>query len=321
MDTEKRRITLDCRVDSYRSGWTVVEFLSHRFRYHPSERWVRRVSDGRVLVNGTAVTPDDRVCENDVVSYTILHNEPEVDSRYDVIHEDNDILAVSKSGHLPVHAGGPYIKNTLIAALKNRYGDHVNLAHRLDRETSGLVVVTKSPEAARGMARMFANGEVSKAYVAIVHGRVSRAEFQVDAAIGKTGGGTAVTGLQEGMRGIGSDLDLRRSAPRRRVDFVSGKPARTTFRVRGYGARITVLEARPLSGRTNQIRVHLHHIGHALVGDKVYGDPARDAALGTFERHALHCGSLAFNHPVTGVPIRLRADTPDDLVGLIRREL
>jgi 23S rRNA-/tRNA-specific pseudouridylate synthase len=361
---KKQEFTLDCKVDSYRAGWTVVEFLSHRFRYHPAERWAHRVEDGRVQVNGSNVVVDHIVHERDVVTYSFLHNEPPVDMNYDVVYEDDDMLVVSKSGNLPVHACGVYIKSTLITHIKNTRGEHINLAHRLDRETSGLVVMSKNVAAARELGRMFAKGEVEKTYLAAVHGLVADNEFVVDAPIGKADDLVPMTGARETMRGIDSDLneDLPRFVPRRVVDFERGKPAVTSFRVlrRNDGDAIagcgglTLLEARPHSGRTNQIRVHLHHAGYPIVGDKVYGpkvdavasslpggaavdsvdaDPAGpladrgatrpgviDANLAGLTRHALHCRSLSFLHPTTGEPLVLTAPVPVDLRSFVSDE-
>ena len=114
----KKQITLTCEVDSYRSGWTIVEFLAHRFKYHTAEGWEKRVNDSWVKVNDGDVDVDARVEKGDAIQYTIWHAEPDVDFSYDVLHEDDDMLAVSKSGNIPVHACGVFIANTLIAKLK-----------------------------------------------------------------------------------------------------------------------------------------------------------------------------------------------------------
>jgi 23S rRNA-/tRNA-specific pseudouridylate synthase len=222
MCAEKKKITLACEVDSYRSGWTIVRFLSHRFKYHPPERWTARVRDGFVQVNGRDVSTDQIVTKGDVVTYTIFHAEPEVDFRYDVIYEDEYLLAISKSGNIPVHACGVYIRNTLIATLKNVYGENLNLAHRLDRETSGLTLLTKDPDTSRTLGRMFASGEVSKVYAAVVHGVVHEASFEVDAPIGKTM--EEFSARFHGESESDGDLaeDRPRYVPRRCVDFEHG---------------------------------------------------------------------------------------------------
>lgn len=323
MSTKGDKITLTCEVDSYRSGWTIVRFLSHRFKYHTPERWTRRVNDGQVLVNGERVVPDSAVKKGDAVAYTIHHTEPEVDFRYDVIYEDDNLLAISKSGNIPVHACGVYIRNTLIASLKNVYGEDLNLAHRLDRETSGLTLLTKNTETARVLGKMFAEGAVGKVYAAVVHGLVRERSFEVDAPIGRVmeplpprSGETLDSDLAE---------DLPRYVPRRRVDFERGKAAVTRFEVERHIGGCTLLKAVPLSGRTNQIRVHLDHIGHPIVGDKVYekksaGRGAVDdghAGKPPIDRHALHCRELRFAHPVTGRLLHLTAPYPDDFARLI----
>lgn len=312
MDT-KERMTLTCEVDSYRSGWTVVEFLAHRFKYHTAERWRERVSDNFVRVNDADVHPDHVVSKGDRVAYTIWHRDPPVDPRFDVLYEDGDILAVAKSGNLPVHACGVYLRSTLIALVKNRYGDHLNLAHRLDRETSGVVVLTKNPAAAREMGRMFAGGRVAKSYVAVVYGRVGPERIEIDAPIARVRDELVAVGRRQPLD---SDLAADRPVmlPRRRVDYDDGRPAVTHIEVERHTGERTLLRARPLSGRTNQIRVHLHHIGHPIVGDKVYGPPGADTHV---ERHALHCAELVFDHPMTGCALRLRADTPEDIKKLV----
>ena len=337
MCAEKKKITLTWEVDSYRSGWTIVRFLSHRFKYHQPERWTARVTDGFVQVNGSDVSTDHTVKKGDVVTYTIFHAEPEVDFRYDVIYEDDYLLAISKSGNIPVHACGVYIRNTLIATLKIIYGENLNLAHRLDRETSGLTLLTKDPNTSRALGRMFAQGDVWKLYAAVVHGRVREPSFEVDAPIGKTMEALTDRPCAE----IEGDLaeDRPRYVPRRRVDFEHGKRAVTRFEVEKFMGGCTLLRAIPLSGRTNQIRVHLDYVGHPIVGDKVYkprglepgvadiGDlkPGEPETQGRpqkphapiINRHALHCRELRFVHPAAGRVVHLTAPYPDDFLRLI----
>ncbi len=315
MCAEKKKITLSCEVDNYRSGWSVVQFLSHRFKYHTADRWTQRVLDGFVRVNDADVTPDHVVKKDDTITYTFHHTEPDVDFKYDIVYEDEYLLAVSKSGNIPVHACGVYISNTLIGTLKNIHGDHLNLAHRLDRETSGLVLLSKDPKTARIMGRMFADSEVTKRYKAVVHGRVEQSVVDIDAPIGKTIEEITDRPDEE----IDGDLaeDLPRYVPRRRVDFEKGKQAATRCEVEEYLGDFTLVKAFPVSGRTNQIRVHLDYIGHPIVGDKVYKPPGVESSGELIARHALHCAELGFTHPITGRSIELFAPPAEDIEKLI----
>ena len=172
---EKKELTLTCQVDSYRNGWTVVAFrptASNTIRRRGGRDRVRRKW---VRVNGAEVEPGHVVAKDDAVAYTIWHAEPPVDSRYDILYEDDDLLAVSKIGQHPrarvwrLHH--PHIDRT-------SQGDFGSVAQslptRLDRETSGVVLLAKNKETNRGAAGAFARGEVEKRYVAVVHGSVRR---------------------------------------------------------------------------------------------------------------------------------------------------
>lgn len=326
MDTPAKELTLTCSVDSYRAGWTVVDFLAHRFKYHTATGWEKRVRDERVRVNGATVDPDHVVNKDDAVQYTILHAEPAVDERYTVLYEDEHILAVSKSGNIPCHACGVYITHTLIARIKQDFGESLNLGHRLDRETSGVIVLAKHKEANRSLAGMFARGEVEKTYLAVVYGGVKRREFTIDAPIGKIDIRYQYPDEYE----YGKDNNLATYLPKRTVDFETGKPARTRFEVVRSNDTFSLLRVFPEQGRTNQIRVHLAHIGHPVVGDKIYalsgeireellreGLTARTRDALVTERHALHCETLRFDHPVTGERLEITAPIPDDLTEVV----
>lgn len=321
---EKQQLTLTCRVDSYRSGWSIVEFLAHRFPYHTRDGWTHRVRDEWVRVNDATVVPEHVVSKDDAVAYTILHAEPPVDDRYQVLFEDDHYLVVAKSGNIPVHACGIYIVNTLIARLRADFGANVNLVHRLDRETSGVVVLAKHRDANRLLARMFERGEVEKRYVAIVHGRPVEPTFVIDAAIGKIDARFQYPVEYE----WGKQNDLATYLPKRCVD-PAGKPARTRVEVMETRGAFTTLRLAPEQGRTNQIRVHLAHVGHPIVGDKIYslsgevrdeqlreGLTERVRAALVLPRHALHCEGLAFEHPIERARVELRAPLPQDMAVL-----
>jgi RluA family pseudouridine synthase len=308
--TQDRIYTLSCTVDPYRSGWSLREFLAHRFRYHPPAIWEERIDAGAVRVNGTRAGGDTIVAAGDRISYSLVHAEPAVDFRFTVLHEDGDCLAVSKSGNLPVHAGGRYIENTLIAHLRGTYGNELRLAHRLDRETSGIVLLAKSREAAVHFEREFHSGRVKKKYLAVLRGILPR-EVAVDAPIGRL---------------PFEDPD----PPRWRVlPPPAGKPSRTLFRplATGHASEIpcTLALAIPESGRTNQIRIHAAHAGHPILGDKVHGVPGEVVrayfregetpellAQAGAPRHLLHAAELSIAHPRTGLLLELSAPLPAD---------
>jgi RluA family pseudouridine synthase len=289
-----RRYDLSCAVDPYRDGWTLAGFLEHRFRYYPSEVWAARLAEGAVTVNGDVAGAERVVHRGDRIQYVLWHEEPDVDFTHTVLHEDEHVLAVAKSGNLPVHAGGNYIRNTLIAELRETRDAELRLAHRLDRETSGVVLLAKTREAARFLEREFHARRVQKEYLALVHGSAPDA-FDVDAPIAL---GASASGL-----------------PMRVVDRERGKPALTRFvrlAVRSVGepvAEISMVLARPESGRTNQIRVHALHAGHPIVGDKIYGG---SHAAPSAPRHLLHCRRLAVRHPVGDGRLDLTAPAPPD---------
>jgi RluA family pseudouridine synthase len=322
METKNKQLELTCTVDSYRSGWTVVEFLAHRFKYHTADGWERRVRNRWVTVNAEPVEPGRRVYKDDAVQYTIWHSEPAVDDSYDVLYEDDWLLAVGKSGNIPVHACGVYITHTLIARLREDFEHKLNLGHRLDRETSGVVVLCKDRVSNRRLARMFARGEVEKSYLAVVYGEVAGDRFEVDAPIGK------MDQRDQFPReyAYGKARSLATYLPKRCVDRENGKAALTSFEVLHRLEGFTALRAVPETGRTNQIRVHLAHVAHPLVGDKTYAlegelrdeilregltDRVREALV--LDRHALHCASLAFDHPMTGKRTAIEAPVPVDM--------
>lgn len=310
MPEESPPIVLSCAVDRYHGGWTLIDFLCDRFRYLEREIWVDRIAVGRVRVNGEPGHEALAVCEGDVVQYEVHVVEPPVDFAYDVVYEDDDLLSVSKSGNIPVHAGGKYFRHTLVAKLREDLGIHVDLAHRLDRETSGLVVLTKNSDAARALAASFSRRRVDKVYTAIVRGGPSEDAFTVDAPVAR----------------VGRDFPVARSV----VDHDRGKWARTDFRVVERLREVAVVEARPLTGRRNQIRLHLEFAGHPIVGDKIYGMPvelleerlarpgsARVRAHLTLPRHALHAWRMRLRHPRTGAPLSLEAPVPRDFTDFL----
>jgi 23S rRNA pseudouridine1911/1915/1917 synthase len=228
------------------------------------------------------------------------------------VYVDEHLLVVDKPAGLPIHPTARYHHGTLIAQIQERYGFVAHPAHRLDRETSGLLVCCRTLEASQRLMRAFHDGEVDKAYLAVMEGHPPDT-FEVDLPIAE---GT----------------ELIRIAVR--IDRAVGRPAKTRFAVEQRferdGAAFALVRCFPETGRQHQIRVHAQSAGFPLVGDKMYGpdpgyfdrfskhalEPEAWARL-RLARHALHAATLAFTHPATRARVRFEAPLPADLTDFI----
>ena len=227
-----------------------------------------------------------------------------------VLYEDAALVALDKPPGLVVHPGAGRLTGTLVHRLLAHYPElagvggpgRPGIVHRLDKDTSGLLLVARNAEAYRELVRRFAGRGLDKRYLAIVHGAPAIPAGVVDAPIGR------------------HPTVRQRMAVRAR-----GRPARTGWRRIAAAGPVALLELELLTGRTHQIRVHLKHLGHPLVGDPVYGEarwraasgPAR-GALARFPRPALHAWRLRLSHPISGAPLALEAPVPEDLKELWR---
>ncbi len=308
---------LRSRVPPQAAGATLVDWLAQRFRYLDADGWREQIAAGRVRRNERPTAADARLAAGDSIAYRPVHQEPRADVAIELLLDEPEFCAVFKPAHLVAHADGAFVQNTFFRVLERRFRDRgepvqLALAHRLDRETSGIMVVAKTTAAARALQQQFASGAVAKEYRAIVHGRAVADAWSCDGAIG---------------RDPASAISIRRAVVA--ADAAEARTARTEVRVDERFAAHTLLTAVPHTGRTHQIRVHLTHAGHPLVGDKLYGrtdeqyldyvrfvkaggDPAFDGRLGV-GRQMLHAGMLSFAHPRTGEPIRLAAPMPADM--------
>lgn len=242
--------------------------------------------------------------------------EPRVPLYFDVLYEDEAVLAVDKPAGLPVHPSATYHKNTLTYLLRQRFGDNApQIAHRLDRETSGLLLCGRTREAERDLKAGFEQRRVSKRYLAIVRGVMPDDEGRIDLPMDR---------VKEGLH------ILMEVTPEG-----EGYAAGTRYRVVARRDDATLVSLAPESGRQHQLRVHLSAIGFPIVGDKLYGPEGSQAFLDYIEtgmtaelskrlghaRQALHAYELEFVHPTRGEPMTLRAPFPQDLVGLWGRPL
>jgi len=270
----------------------------------------RLIADGHVLVGDRPQKSHHRVGAGERVQLRIpqatpLDLTPEA-IPLDILHEDEDLLVVNKPAGMVVHPGAGRITGTLVHALlahcRSLPGiggvERPGIVHRLDRETSGVLVVAKTEAAHQSLSRQFKGRLVKKRYLALVHGEVRQESGRIEAAIGRR------------------EHDRKRMGVRRE----GGREARTAFRVVRRLRGMTVLEVDLETGRTHQIRVHLAHIRHPVVGDQVYGGrrERRRAASGLLpaDRQMLHAWRLGFHHPRTGAWLEIVAPIPEDLLRL-----
>jgi 23S rRNA pseudouridine1911/1915/1917 synthase len=236
--------------------------------------------------------------------------EPPTPEHVREIYRDASLLVIDKPAGLPMHPSNRYLHGTVVGRLRAQYGENFAAAvHRLDRETSGVVVCARHYLAARAMGKAFMGGRVHKEYLTVAEGSAPDDDFTVDAPIAVGG---AVVRIAT------------------RVDFAEGKPARTRFvREQAFsrdGTPFVVLRAFPETGRRHQVRLHVRHAGMRVVGDKIYGHDenfyvrfcemtlgADDWARLRLQRHALHAAAIEFPHPDDGHPVRFESPLPDDL--------
>ncbi|SFA72582.1 ribosomal large subunit pseudouridine synthase D [Poseidonocella pacifica] len=299
-------------------------------------RLAKLIAEGAVAVNGvTAMEPKARVAEGDRVAVTLApaaesHMLPEA-IPLTIIHEDADLVVVNKPAGMVVHPAPGSPSGTLVNALLHHCGDDLSgvggarrpgIVHRIDKDTSGLLVVAKTDRAHHGLAEQFAAHTVERHYRAVVHG-------VPDAADPRLRGLRGVAFESGQVLRIVTQLDRHPTDRQRQaVTFERGRHAVTRARlVESFAGTAALVECWLETGRTHQIRVHMTYAGHALIGDPTYGGRRKLAekaigagaveAAAAFGRQALHAATLGFTHPVTGEALRFEAPLPEDMVALL----
>jgi 23S rRNA pseudouridine1911/1915/1917 synthase len=285
------------------AGLRFDQALARMFPQHSRSRLAAWVREGKVTLDAARVEAKRKVWGGECVALAVAAEHaadaysPE-SLPLAIVHEDDALIVIDKPAGLVVHPGAGNRSGTLANALLAHAPQlaavpRAGIVHRLDKDTTGLLVVAKTPEAHTNLVRQLAARAVKREYVAVVHGTVS-ADGAIDAPIGR-----------------------HRTARTRMAISARGKPARTRFRVVERLNGATLLAVTLETGRTHQIRVHMRSIGHPLLGDPTYGKRGEAGVTAGFRRQALHAAILALTHPSTGARCEWRALLPADMQALI----
>ncbi len=308
------QVTIELRAGETDSQARLDSYLAAQIEGWSRARIQRLIEDGDVLINGRVVKSAYKLRAGDVVEVELV--QPSVASfapesiPLEIIYEDEELVVVNKPAGLVVHPGAGVASGTLANALAFHFQNlsqragatRPGIVHRLDKDTSGLIVVAKTEDAHEKLAEQFRTREVFKSYVALVHGPVKEESGRIEQPIARD--------------------------PRHRTRMAvvrGGRPALSLYRVRQRFERFTLLDVDIKTGRTHQIRVHLQWLKHPVVGDETYSggrdktipDVRQRAAVNKLGRIFLHAAQLGFHHPRTNDELRFNAPLPPELTTLL----
>ena len=337
-------VTHDLSADQYlvthavgpnQSGIRLDAFLKDRYRKRSREILKKAIESGAITLRRSQgphvavgrLKPSYQLLAGDeVLVLSERRPEPEVSFDYRVVFEDQWLFVIDKPANLPVHPAGRYFFNTLLIHLKTQ--GHKNplnlereyfLVHRIDKETSGILVLVKDKAVCTSLTRQFAARTTEKRYFAVTHG-ISPEEFKID--LGMKRSTLPIPGLKR--KNTDSAIGLKMVLC---PEAEGGQSALTSFKRLETSGNYSLVECTPKTGRQHQIRLHLEAAGHPIVGDKLYGIPENEAlrffdrqnlsaeaeAKLLLPRHALHSAGITFEHPISRERLTFRSALPQDL--------
>jgi len=316
--------SLTFNITSLSFGARLDAFLASMIWDWSRSRLQRLIEDGEVQVNGKTVKPSYKLREGDTIEAELIHIDYETftpeDIPLNIVYEDEAVIVINKPAGMIVHPGAGVTGGTLANAVEYHIEKGINdkgqslpvfpsphlsvasvrpgIVHRLDKDTSGLIVVAKNETAHENLSEQFRERKVYKSYIALVHGVVKETKGKIEEPIARD--------------------------PRNRTRMAvvrGGRPALSIYKVKHSFGRFTQLDVEIKTGRTHQIRVHLAHIKHPVVGDETYNggrdktvvDVKVRAAIAKLNRVFLHAEQLGFYHPVTNEWMKFKAELPDEL--------
>ena len=308
-------------ADKGQAPLRVDKYLMNKVENATRSRIQKSAKEGNIFVNDTIVKSNYKVKANDVVTVLFEHPPYEMlltpeDLPIDIVYEDDALLVINKAAGMVVHPGHGNYSGTLINALAfhfdnlpNNSSDRPGLVHRIDKDTTGLLVVAKTEEAMAHLSKQFFNKTTEREYVAIAWGAMKEEHGTIEGHIGRH-----------------PKNRLQNTVYLHQDDLEKGKPAVTHYKVLEHLGYVTLVSCKLETGRTHQIRVHMKHIGHTLFNDERYGGSAIlkgttfskykqfvDNCFKVLPRQALHAKTLGFIHPTTNEFMRFEAPIPEDM--------
>jgi 23S rRNA pseudouridine1911/1915/1917 synthase len=296
---------LEWTIGSEQTGERIDKFITEAFEEDTSRTQIQQwIKDGHVTVNGKTAKPNYKLSEQDVIAITVPDPvDMELTAEaipINVVYEDSDVIVVNKQRGLVVHPAPGHYSGTLVNALLYHCHDlsgingvlRPGIVHRIDKDTTGLIMAAKNDKAHIGLAEQLKDHTVNRKYIALVHGTIEHEHGTIDAPIGRDS----------------------RDRKMYTVSEKNSKQAVTHFAVMERLGDFSLVELKLETGRTHQIRVHMKFIGHPLVGDPMYGKSKGGMNM---NGQALHAAVLGFVHPRTGQELLFEAPLPEDMEHLL----